>query len=79
MAKNVKINSRGALQLLNSAPIVEDITRRAEQIAAAAGEGFEAEVVHTDRAHANIRATTFEAAARNAKHNTLIKALGAGR
>ena len=39
-----------------------------------AGEGFEGDLIWTDRPHGAVWATTFEARRLNAKENTLMKA-----
>lgn len=39
-----------------------------------AGEGFEGDIIWTDRPHGAVWATTFEARRLNAKENTLMKA-----
>lgn len=44
-------------------------------IAERAGEGFEADMIWTDRPHGAVYATTFKARRRNAKENTLLKAV----
>lgn len=85
MAKvKVKMNSAGALALLNSANVRADIERRTQAVTAAAngmtqGGGFVGDVITTDRPHGAVRAETWRARGSNAKHNTLLKSLDAGR
>ena len=81
MAKRLKFN-RAAFNALRTAPGVEaDLTRRAEAIASAAGEGVEMLPAEAGRrrAHRVVATTTVEAAKKNEKENTLIRALDAGR
>lgn len=54
--------------------------RRAEAVATAAGDGFEAELMAQSktRARAIVKITTNEAARRNSTENTLINNLDAG-
>lgn len=40
-----------------------------------AGEGFEGDIIWTDRPHGAVWADTFKARRRNAKENTLLKAV----
>lgn len=40
-----------------------------------AGEGFEGDMIWTDRPHGAVYATTFKARRKNAKENTLLKAV----
>jgi hypothetical protein len=40
-----------------------------------AGEGFEGDIIWTDRPHGAVYATTFKARRKNAKENTLMKAV----
>lgn len=58
-------------------PMIESA---AERIASAAGKGFEPSVQQgKTRPHGVVKATTFKARRDNARHNTLLKALNAGR
>jgi len=43
-----------------------------------AGEGFEGDLIWTDRPHGAVYADTFKARRRNAKENTLMKAVYGG-
>lgn len=80
----VKINSSGARQLLNSSAVQGELLKRAEKIKASAdGMGsrkYAADVrLGKNRAHAMVKTTDFISMASNAKHNTLLKSLDAGK
>lgn len=87
MAKvKVMINSAGAKSLLNSSEVQADLLKRAERIRARAdgmGSGrYEADVrPGKNRAHAMVKTPQgdFKTMASQAKHNTLLKSLDAGR
>ena len=85
MALRIVWNYRGsgnAFRALRLDPKVQaDIARRAEAVADAAGEGFEAFPTTTprNRARAAVVPVTAEAAVQNARENTLIRALDAGK
>lgn len=64
----------------NDPAVVAEITRRAEAIAAAAGEGHEVTVrTGGARARASVRTATHEARRSEAVDKTLTSALDAGR
>ena len=80
----VRLHSRGVLDVLNSPGVRADIERRTRAIAHAAdamqnAKGYVGDVIDTDRPHGAVRAATVHARRSNAKHNTLLKALDAGR
>lgn len=76
----VKMVSKGSDQLLKSEAVQNDLRRRVDAVAEAAGEGFEARVkVGRTRAVASVSATTIEAAEREATDRVLLKALDAAR
>lgn len=52
------------------------IRKHTARVAAACGEGFEGDVIWTDRPHGAVRAVTPKAKRANRKHNILLKALG---
>ncbi|MHC6175468.1 hypothetical protein [Glutamicibacter sp. X7] len=81
MAKvKVKMNSRGAQQLLKSPEVQADMLRRAQAVADGAGEGFSADViVGRTRARAQAKADTFEAKLKNTREQTLLKNIDRGR
>lgn len=76
----LNLNSVVIEAILKSAPVQADLLRRAERIAAAAGEGFEASVVAGEnRARASVITATFEAREAEARSGALTRALDAGR
>lgn len=80
----VKMNSAGARAILNSAGVQGNLLNRANGIKASAegmGNGkYSADVrPGKNRAHAMVKTTDFVSIKSNAKHNTLLKALGAGK
>lgn len=80
----VKINSSGARQLLNSTAVQGELLKRAEKIKARAdgmGSGkYTADVQPgKNRAHAMVKTTDFISKKSNAKHNTLLKSMDAGK
>lgn len=90
MAKvRVKINSKAAVDLMNSGPVQEMVLREAQQVAGKANDAlkprsqsagrFEADVQPgKSRAHALVKTKGVYPARHNAKHNTLLKALNSG-
>lgn len=77
---SVRLKLRGINQIMTSQPVVSMVAQRAKRIAAAAGEGFEAQVVnHKWTARAFIRPVTREAKEREARSKVLNRALDAGR
>lgn len=73
----VKIVIDNAALRALTAPMIESA---AERIASAAGKGFESSVQQgKTRPHGVVKAATFKARRDNARHNTLLKALNAGR
>ena len=80
----VKMNSSGARQILNGSAVQGELLKRAEKIKARAdgmGSGeYSADVrPGKNRAHAMVKTTDFKSMASNAKHNTLLKSLDAGK
>lgn len=86
----VLISSAGALAILKSPEVAADVARRTQAVADAANSmypaddahdspGYKAEVTTTDRAHGTVHTNTVHAIRSNAKHNTLLKALSAGK
>lgn len=60
--------------------VVADIDSRASRVAAAAGDGYEASSYGGAQRHrGSVMTKTPRAMVSNAKHNTLLKALDAGR
>lgn len=82
MATKVRIdfNYAGFDAIRKSAAVRDELERRANLIAAAAGEGNEVEVRDgAHRARASIRTETYEARKAEAVDKTLTSALDAGR
>jgi hypothetical protein len=76
----IEMNSAGFRALLRSQPVLDDLARRADAIAAAAGEGFEADArVGANRARASVRTATAEARRAEAVDKALTSAIDAGR
>lgn len=79
MAKvTIKLNRQGVGELLNSKWAADCCTEVAQKVAARAGEEYApSEPRHTgQRIAVDIKPTTIHAARSNAKHNTLLRALG---
>ena len=80
MAAKVKLSNKAFRELRTSPAVRAEIMRRAEAVAAAAGDGFQAvESAPRNRARAAVVPVTVEAARKNARENTLLHALDAGR
>lgn len=76
----IKLNSAGVRALLKSPEMQAIVDDLATQVVNGAGEGFEKEVNQAQtRVYAHIHAETPEAYYKNAKHNTLLKALGGAK
>lgn len=82
MAQQVRVvlNRAAVGALLKSPEIQADLRRRAERIAASAGPGHKVETfVGKNRARASVSTDTDEAKVAQAAHQTLTKAIRAGR
>lgn len=81
MAKvRVVLDRRGVRALLRSDGVTDDLKKRAERIAAAAGAGFEADVdVGRNRSRASVRTTDFRSRHAEARDRRLTKSIDAGR
>lgn len=79
----VKFNMRAYLALRRDPSVVHELHRRAKLIADACGgedDGFHAEITQgKTRARASVVAVTYQARRRNARDNTMLKSLDAGR
>ena len=76
----IVLNTKGVRELLRSAEVEADVKRRADRVAAAAGEGFEAEADRgPNPARASVRTVTPGAMVDEATNHTLLRALDAGR
>lgn len=75
----IKLHSPGVKALLQD-PKVTDLEGRAARIAAAAGEGMEADLtIGPQRARASVRTATPEAMVAEATNRDLTRAIDAGR
>lgn len=82
MAKSIRveISRAGVEALLKSQEVQDDLRRRAEAIASAAGPGMEADVrVGKSRARASVRTGDFDAILAEARDKALTRAIDAGR
>jgi hypothetical protein len=76
----IKWNLAGFKALRKERGVMSDLIDRGQAIAAAAGDGVEAEpFTGRNRARVSVLTATVEAARKNARDNTLIRALDAGR
>jgi hypothetical protein len=77
----IKLNNAAFRELRTSEAVQADLAERAKRIADAAGEGFEVGdgEAARNRARASVVAVTAQAQAENARNNTLLRALDAGR
>ena len=77
----VKLNNKAFRELRTSEAVQADLAERAKWIAGAAGEGFEVADGESarNRARASVVAVTPAAREKNARENTLLHALDAGR
>ena len=73
-----QFNLQGLNELMKSAEMQAILNDAANQMAAAAGEGYEVESAHPISfvAIASVKAATYEARLDNSKNNTLEKAKG---
>jgi hypothetical protein len=82
MASNIRVdvNQSAIRDLLRSREVERDLLARAQRIARAAGEGYEADSqIGTNRARASVRTVGPAAAMDEAIDHTLLRALDAGR
>lgn len=80
MSGKIKLNEQGFRELRKAARVRKDLMRRAEKVAEAAGDGFEAKASPSkNRARAVVVATTHKARRKQSKENVLQRALNAGR
>ena len=74
--------NRAAFREIRTLPAVDaDMQSRAERVASAAGSGYEAKRTDNprNRARAAVVTTSYRAIRENARHQTLLKSLDAGR
>lgn len=81
MAPKIKYNRDAFRQIRLLPEVAADVHRRAERVAAAAGDGYEAFPTQAprNRARAAVVTTSMKAIRQNARQNTLLRALDAGR
>jgi hypothetical protein len=80
MTVRVKLKIKGVREVLKSAPVQSEIARRAQRIAAAAGEGFESVVKpHKYTARAFVQTVGLEGAKRQYEEAMLESSMDAGR
>ena len=82
MAKGMrlKLNNKGFRELRNHPNVIADLERRANRIADAAGEGFEARAMEgRNRGRASVFTADFYGRRKQSKENVLQRALNAGR
>ncbi|MCI7551899.1 MAG: hypothetical protein MSS97_06205 [Arcanobacterium sp.] len=73
----MKIYKKGAIELMNSPSMQNVLREHTRDIAGRAGQGFYSSVqTGKTRAHGRVRTGTAEAAEKNQRENTLLKALG---
>ena len=77
----IVLNRKGMRELLRSDGVAEDLERRGQAIAAAAGDGVEAESAYLgkNRARVTVRTATTEARIAEAKDRVLTRAIETGR
>lgn len=76
----IELNRAGVRSLLRSPEMLADLERRAQRIAAAAGDGFEADAaIGPRRARSSVRTASFAAMRAEATGHRLLRSLDAGR
>lgn len=76
MSKIFKLNTSGVRQLLKSAEMQAVLTKKASDIKARCGDGYDQDIyVGKNRANAMVWAETKEARADNSNNNTILKAV----
>ena len=79
-AVRIKLNRKGIVRLLQSQQVADELKKRGDRIADAAGPGFEARVaLNQDRAVVFVEATNDEARQSQLRSNELQSAVDAGR
>lgn len=80
MAVRMKLNRPGFRRLRQSVPVKRELEERAQRIADHAGDGYEmSSRTGKTRARASVITGNFEAIKDNARHNTLLRSVMAGR
>lgn len=80
----VRLDRKGFSELLNSPEVRDDIQRRVNAVRDRANgmfnaDGYQGDVITTDRPHGAVWAGDLHSRRSNRAHNTLMKALDAGR
>lgn len=76
----IVLNHQGFHDMLTGGPVVDLVGKVVDAIAADAGDGYDGSViVGKTRARGSVITASYEARAENARHNTLLRALDAGR
>ncbi len=76
----IVLNRKGVAEILRSPAVEADLRRRAEAVAARAGEGYVADSrIGRRRARASVRTADANVAAHERAHHVLIAALDAAR
>jgi hypothetical protein len=76
----IRHDSNAYRELLRSEAMREEVKRRADRIATAAGPGFQAtSMIGRNRARASVSTTDIPSIIRNSRDQTLLRALDAGR
>lgn len=76
----IKYNLDAFEEIRRSPGVTADVNSRAARVAAAAGEGYESSPYHgRTRNRASVITATHKARLDNAKNNTLLRSLDAGR
>lgn len=80
MSVRLVLNFKAFSEIRTSPEVTEELQHRAEKIRAACGDDYEfSDASGPSRSRFHVYTATPEAMASNAKHNTLIKNIGAGR
>lgn len=80
MSKKLKLNNKGFRALRTDPGVKRDLMKRAQRVADAAGEGFEAhESPSKNRARATVGTQSYKARRKQSKENVLQRSLSAGR
>lgn len=80
MKARIKLKNKGFRELRKHPNVKADLMRRAQKVADAAGDGFEAsESPGKNRARATVGTRSYSARRRQAKDNVLQRALSAGK
>lgn len=78
--EGLKLNRAGMRELLRSEGVLEELRRRAEEIADRAGDGMEVDAeIEANRARASVRTESFGAMAAEATDRVLTRAIDAAR